>query len=215
VSEVNERALQAPKKPAVAPHDPLRLVRIVYAAVSRHTIGSDGVVHHEGSGVLYLDGSGRAAVLTTRSIADGSFTESGWFGSAPDIAQEQIKVLVPDGLWLRGHRVWVAPDRDLAVLVLDEAPPNLLVTPGSLLDFDAPPADLSAKVRAVREGGSELAPADLHLPDKVPERGPFHGGAAQLEDGRVVALFGWHARRNNAPAAVGLDAVPADLRPKP
>jgi hypothetical protein len=216
LTEVNPRALQAPKKPATAPHDPLQLVRIVYAAVSRHTIGSDGAVHHEGSGVLYLDGSGRAAVLTTRSIADGSFTEAGWFGSSPDIAQEQINVLVPGGPVLRGHRVWVAPDgRDLAVLVLDEAPPDLLVTPASLLDFEPPPADLSAKVRAVREGGSELAPAELHLPDKVPESGPWHGGAVQLEDGRVVALFGWRARRTSAPAAVGLDAVPADLRARP
>ena len=110
VAEVPTRALQPRRAVTRTTDEPVVLVRGVYAAVEEDTFSANDPVRHEGSGVLYLDGSGRAAVFTARSIADGSYTEADSFGGDPDIGQEQIKVLIPNGPVLRAHRVWVAPD---------------------------------------------------------------------------------------------------------
>ncbi|MGE3173279.1 MAG: MlaD family protein [Planctomycetota bacterium] len=193
--------------------DHLVLVRVVYAAIERDTFSADDPVQHEGTGVLYLDASGRAVVLTARSVVDGTYTESDTFGGGPDIAREQLKVVIPSGPVLRAHRVWVAPDgRDLAALVLDEAPPDLVGSPPAMLHFAA--ADLAAaSVRAVRADGAAVAPAPLHWPDTVPDLDGYRGGAL-VRDERVGGLLGQtEAHANKAPAIVLLDAVPEDLRP--
>jgi hypothetical protein len=164
--------------------------------------------------VLYLDGSGRAAVLTARSVVDGAYTESDAFGASPQIAAEQIKVIVASGPVLRGHRVWVAPDgRDLAILVLDEAPPDLPITPAAMFAFDVE-ALTSVSTRSVRADGAAIAPVLHELPDRMPTLAD-HRGAALLRGDQVTALFGQRALGEAEPAVVRLDVVPADLRPRP
>lgn len=214
-SEVPERALLQAKPPTEAPRDPLALVRVVYSAIERDTFSADDPVDHEGTGVLYLDSSGRAAVLTARSIVDGDYTESDTFGASPDIAAEQIKVIVPSGPVLRGHRVWVAPDgRDLAVLVLDEAPPDLVVTPAAMFAFDTD-ALQTAATRSVRADGVAIVPVPLELPDRLPLLADHRGGAL-LRGDQVTGIYGQRALgANDAPAVVRLDVLPEDLRPKP
>ncbi len=214
-SEVPSSALVLPKPPSEPPRDPLVLVRVVYSALELDTFSANDPVDHEGTGVLYLDGSGRAAVLTARSVVDGSYTEWDAFGAAPDIAQEQLKVIVPGGPVLRAHRVWVAGDgRDLAVLVLDEAPPDLAVTPATMFAFDVEPVT-EAATRSVRADGAPIAAVPLVLPDRLPALAEHRGGAVLRAD-RVTGILGQNAERANEVAAlVRLDAVPPDLRPRP
>lgn len=216
VGEVPKQALAERPPPGVADDDPLVLVRIVYAAVEEDSLSADDPIHQEGSGVLFLDRNGRAAVFTTRSITDGSYTTSDTFGGDPEIAQEQIKVLVPQGPVLRAHRIWVAPDgRDLAVLMLDEgAPPDLRVTPAALFDFEARAAETVTAVRSAREDGVPHPPAPLRWPGEVPPVDRHRGGAVMAGE-RVVAILGQPAARTDGVAITGLDVVPADLRPRP
>lgn len=213
-AEVPAKALAAAAVPPAVARDPLVLVRIVYAAIERDTFSGDDAVQHEGTGVLWLDGSARAVVLTARSVVDGNYTEWDSFGAAPDIAQEQIKVIVPGGPVLRAHRVWVAPDgRDLAALVLDEAPPDLAVTPASMLAFDTEPLS-TATARAVRPDGAAQTAVEV-LADRLPLLEESRG-AALLRGERVAGLLGQAGeRRNGEPFVVRLDVVPDDLRPRP
>lgn len=213
VAEVPAGALLPAPRVAVDPGDPLVLVHVVYAAVEEDTLSASDPVRHEGTGVLFLDQSGRAAVVTARSVADGSYTESDTFGGAPEIVGEQIKVVVPGGPVLRAHRVWVAPDgRDLALLVLEGAPPDLQMTPPALLQFEAAvPAD-GAVVRATRADGTSLPAAPVQGTGGWPELQQHRGGAIVLAE-RVVALLGQQAAHTDVAALVALDAVPADLRP--
>lgn len=205
---------RGPPRPGRPPDDALVLVRIVYAAVELDTWSPNDPVRYEGTGVLYLDREGRAAVVTARSVVDGNYLEQDAFGGEPEIAQEQIKVLVPGGPVLRGHRVWVAPDgSDLAVLVLADAPPDLPVTRPARFSFAPIAAGTAAMVLAVRDGGSRLDPARLLLPEQAPELERYRGGAIE-QDGLVVGIYGVTARRSTRPAAVPIDAVPADLRPR-
>jgi len=214
-AEVPARALAKPPAQETQPRDPLVLVRIVYAAVELDTFSANDPVHAEGTGLLYLDGSARAVVLTARSLVDGNYTEWDTFGAAPDIAQEQLKVIVPGGPVLRAHRVWVAPDgRDLAALVLDEAPPALVGTPAAMFAFDAEPVTAAA-LHSVRADGAPLQSAKVELPDTIPALDEHRGGVL-VRDEHVVGLLGQRAERANAePALVRFDAVPADLRPRP
>jgi hypothetical protein len=214
LTDVPGSALVRPVPVAAPQRDPLVLVRIVYAAVEEDTFSGNDPVQAQGTGVLYLDSNGRAAVLTARSLVDGTYTESDTFGGDPEIAQEQLKVVVPHGPVLRAHRVWVAPDgTDLAVLVLEEAPPDLAVTPADMLEFDG--GDVTAAtVRSVRADCSLDAPFDLQWPERVPPLDLRRGGALLRQD-KVAALLGQQAARSTDPAVVSLAAVPADLRPRP
>lgn len=208
--DVPAEALEKPPAPVVQPQDPLVLVRVLYAAVEEDTFSADDDVHGEGTGVLYLDGSGRAVVLTPRSAVDGSYTVTDTFGGEPDIAKEQIKILLPGGPVLRAHRVWVAPDDlDLAALVLDEAPPALIGTPAAMLAF-APESIDGGDVRALGEDGSALATAKLDAEGLL----PVHRGGAIVRDGSVLGLVGQSGKRKNTtPSPIRLGSVPADLRP--
>ena len=212
-SEVPSAALVSPARPVLVPGDPLVLVRIVYAAVEEDAMSADDPVQSEGTGVLYLDGSGRAVVLTARSAADGAYITSDTFGGEPDIAKEQIKVKLPDGPVLRAHRVWVAPDGlDLTVLVLDEPPPALIGTPGDMLAFSKAPIEDVSEVRAVQADGQALAASALSASDLLPS---YRGGAI-VRDGKVLGVLGQSGmRKNSSQASVFIDSVPQDLRPRP
>lgn len=213
-SEVPSDALVQPVQTPVVPGDPLVLVRIAYAAVEQDSMSADDPVQSDGTGVLYLDSSGRAVVLTTRSAVDGSYITSDVFGGEPDIAKEQIKVVLRNGPVLRAHRVWVAPDGlDLAALVLDEAPPTLVGTPAELLSFAESAAAETGEVRAVRSDGQPLAKGTLGGETSLlPE---YRGGVLVL-DGKVTSLLGQTgARKNTSPSPIRLSSVPEDLRPRP
>ncbi|GDY01769.1 hypothetical protein LBMAG49_10980 [Planctomycetota bacterium] len=213
--EVPNSALQPKLKGGQVDNDPVVLVRIVYTAVEQDLFSPSDAVHHEGTGVLFLDGSGRPAVLVPRSAADGNYTESDPFDGDPEIAEEQIKVLVPSGPVLRAHRIWIDPHgRDLAVLVLEDAPPDLRITPADRLSFDEAKSDgLAAKVRAVRGDGAARPQVDVQLPKVKPDLDLYRGGPVQV-DGVVIGLYGQRARHESESMIVPLDSVPVDLRPK-
>jgi hypothetical protein len=202
----------AAAKPAIS-GEPLHLVRVVYAAVQVHTFSSDTPIRREGTGVLWLDRSGRAVVATARSLVDASYTESGWFGRAPTIGKEQLKVLLSGGPVLHAGRVWVEPGgKDLAALVVEDVPPDLLATPPAQLLFDGKTAAVDATLRLAREDGTLLPPQPLGEP--WPEV-PTSWGAAVLHGDQVFAVYGRKGGREVAPAVAALELIPDDLRPKP
>ncbi len=212
-SEVPAEALVRAASSSTLPRDPIVLVRIVYDAVERDSLSADDPVHGEGTGVLWFDRDGRAVVCTARSVVDGAYTTSETWGGSLDIVREQIRVAVPGGPVLRAHRVWVAPDElDLAVLVLDEAPPDLVGTPSDVLAFPAAlPA--AAVARSLRADGSVSARDDA-LSDLDATLVEFRGGAL-LDGGKAAGILGQSApRKNRTGRAVPLSVVPDDLRPR-
>ena len=156
-TEVPTQALAREVVSSTAPSDAIVLVRVTYDAIERDTFSADDAVHGEGTGLLWFDASGRAVVITARSVVDGAYTVSETFGGSVDIAREQITVAVPNGPVLRAHRVWVADQEvDLAALVLDEAPPDLRGTPLDRVAFDVEqPSGYS--LRSLRADGNAIA----------------------------------------------------------
>ncbi|HLQ36191.1 MAG TPA: MlaD family protein [Planctomycetota bacterium] len=213
-SNVPAAALRLPD-PTVAPtHEPLCLVRVVYAAISAHAIGADDAIQREGTGVLFDDVSGRPVVATARSLVDGSYTEHGWFGSRPAIVREQLRVVLSGGPVLGAGRVWVDPDgQDLAVLVLDGTPPDLPVTAAALFDRAAklPPA-LTAQLRCAGQDGTAQPALEVQWPEQQPDLDACRGGALLVSD-KVVGLVGQKGGRERVPVAVPLQRLPEDLRP--
>ncbi|MBM4062347.1 MAG: MCE family protein [Planctomycetes bacterium] len=206
-------ALLQPERPAEPPAPDLVLVRIVYAAVDHDFWSPDDPIHHEGTGVLFQDRAGRIVVATARSLVDGAYSETETFGSQPDIEQEQIQVMLPAGTVLRGARVWVhAGGRDLAALVLDEVPPDLLGTPADKLGFGGGEIGPDAQVRRV---GADAAPAPpVALGGReLPQLAENLGGAVVVA-GMVVGVYGRATAHADAPAVVPLDLLPEDLRPR-
>jgi hypothetical protein len=196
---------EALKQPAPAPKpsgDEIVLGRISYAAIERDTWSADDPIQRQGSGVVFLDRSGRAVVVTARSLVDGSFTERDLFGGDPDIDDEQIKVLLPDGLVLRAGRVWVDPrGNDLAALVLESVPPDWVGTAPSRLVFSGV-VDGPLQLLAAGADGLPVAVAS------DPAAGVEVPGAAVAAAGKVIGVGG----RNGA--VVALELLPEDLRPQ-
>jgi hypothetical protein len=207
LGEVPSRFRTAPRPAASTTDDGVVLVRVSYAAVERDTFSRDDDILRHGSGVLYRDASGRAVVVTARSLVDASFTERELWGD-PSIGAEQLKAMLPDGTVLRAGRVWVDPDgADLAALVLENAPPGLFGT--SSERFGAVPEG----ERAVRVAGPDGAPArdvPLHECRSVDLE---QLGALVHVGGQVAGLLVFGPDRD-APAVQPLDALPADLRPR-
>ena len=108
----------------------------------------------------------------------------------------------------------MATRSDLAVLVLEEAPPNLRLTAPDMFDFGEVTNDTVTGVRIAREDGSAQAPVSISWPSEVPEVGSHKGGAL-MANGRVVGVFGWPRAFNETAALVGMGALPEDLRPRP
>lgn len=186
--------------------DDLVLVRVVYAALERDTFSADDPIHAEGSGVLFVDRAGRTVVVTARSVVDGTFLERDVFGGDPEIVDEQLKVVLPSGTVVRAGRVWVhAGGADLAVLVLDDVPPDLVGTPAERLDFGGG-AHEDLTLRAVGPDGAALPPGPVPT-------GPEGLGGAVCAGGRVVGVLG-RTTADAAPSPTPLEQLPADLRPR-
>jgi hypothetical protein len=153
-------------------------------------------------------------VITARSLVDASYTEKDGYGE-PEIADEQIKVVLPGGGVLRAGRVWIdAGGSDLAALVLDGAPPDLAGTAADRLEFGL--GDLS-------ESSLRLAAADgAPLPPLVPPCQPVREalGAVVVAGGKAhaVVVADDHTNLGDGTSSlrtiVRLQRVPADLRPQ-
>ncbi len=206
IAAVPADALRRPPVAPPPPADSLVLVRITYAAVERDSLSADDPIRREGSGVLFLDRSGRSIVVTARSLVDGAFTENDLFGGDPEIDGEQIKVLLANGTVLRAGRVWVDPaGGDVAALVLEDAPPDMVGTPAARLVFAGTVPAGEPTVRAVGPDGAPLAPAPL----AAAADGSAHG-AAVVVDELVIGVCGGGGARQ----VVALELLPADLRPQ-
>lgn len=210
--EVPAAALKMQVQPPAPPQDPVCLVHIIYAAVELDTWSPNDPIRREGTGLLYLDRSGRPVVLTARSLCDGSYTESDLFGSSPTIAQEQIKVIVPNGPVLRAGRNWVQPDgRDLAILVLEDAPPDLRTTPAERLGFGALPEPLIGEMRTTREDGIARPPTPWPAPEVQLDG---QRGAVLQQGDNLLGLLGQQAGHQPTPRIAGFADIPDDLRPQ-
>jgi hypothetical protein len=213
VSEVPATALAERRSAPAAESDPLVVVRIVYVAVEEDTLSADDPIRREGSGVLYLDRGGRAVVLTARSLVDGSYTEQDTFGGAPDIAKEQLKVLIPGGPVLRAGRIWVDPEGgDMAVLALDEAPPDLRTTKEPSFVFTAELELAPTTIRCAGADGSVQPARAVEFPGNVPSITEARGGILQRGE-RIVGLCGQAGGQDPTVVAVPLRLLPPDLRP--
>lgn len=210
VASVPNEMLQTPAPPREPVRDDLVLVRISYAAIERDTWSPDDPIQRQGTGVMFLDRSGRAVVVTARSLVDGSYTELDAFGAAPDIDDERLKVQLANGNVLRAGRVWVHPDgADLAALVLEDVPPDLVGTPMSRLMFEGR-LDGQLVLRPTGPDGQALSPLPL---DGTAPAGIDLLGAAVGSGDRVFGV--WGQQPGAAAASVtALELLPADLRPQ-
>lgn len=211
VPPVPPDALRQPEASRPAVVDDVVVARITYAAVERDTFSADDPILRHGSGVLYLDRAGRSLVVTARSLVDGSFTEHDLFGGAPEIDDQQLKVQLGDGSVLRAGRIWVHPGGlDIAVLVLEDAPPDLAGTATARLAFGGEvPAGSELELRAAGADGMALPGQPLAADAAVVEA--THG-AAVVAAGRVIGVCG--KRPDGAGAVVALEQLPEDLRPR-
>ncbi|MBK8980471.1 MAG: MCE family protein [Planctomycetes bacterium] len=183
----------------------IRVVEIAYEAEEVDWFNANDRVRRESQGLLYHLPDGRRVVLTARSACDGNYIFEDMFGD-PDIGSEAIRVTLPEVGVLRAERLWIAPDElDLALLVVPDAPADVIVTPPARIAFDgAAPAEL------IRPGEDHPA----RLIDVVPTLADSRG-AALLREGRVVAILGQTSRERLEPAPVPLSILPAELRPVP
>jgi hypothetical protein len=210
IAPVPRDAMQVPRATPPPPaNEGLVLARITYAAVERDTWSKDDPIQRQGTGVLFLDRSGRTIVVTARSLVDGSYTESDAFGGDPDIDDEQLKVLLGNGTVLRAGRVWVDPTgNDLAALVLEDAPPDMVGTPPAKLVFSGNVDRADVMARAAGPDGAALPP----IPFAASAEQDVHG-AAVLAGDRVLGVVG-RAGGTGGPVVVALELLPADLRPQ-
>lgn len=210
ISAVPGKALAQNNDARTVVSDDVVLVRITYAAIENDTFSADDQILRSGSGVLFNDRVGRSIVVTARSLIDASFTETDGWGD-PEITGEQIKVQLVDGTVMRAGRVWVEPSgSDIAVLVLEDAKPDLLVTPSKCLMFDSE-GDVSAKrvLRAAGPDGAEM-PSQSITNLKISEDNL--GGGVFVGD-RVVGILG-HKVGGEESTTVLLKCLPSDLRPQ-
>ena len=213
LAEVPQRFLEDRPRASSAPRDDVVLVRVSYAAVERDTFSRDDQVRRQGTGLLYRDASGRAVVVTARSLVDASFTERELWGT-PTIGEEQLKVLLFDGTVLRAGRVWVHPEgEDLAALVLADAPPDLAGTPARQFAGAPDTSGSSAAARVLRVAGPDGAPsADVPFRVDVEVDRSTLGGVVHVA-GRIegILVFG---PDGDSRAVQALADLPADLKPR-
>ncbi|MBX3462596.1 MAG: MCE family protein [Planctomycetes bacterium] len=208
-----EAMRRAAPAPAAAPGgDGLVLVRITYSAIERDTWSPDDPIHRQGTGTLFVDRAGRAVVVTARSLVDGAFTERDLFGTLPTVTDEQTKVMLPDGTVLRAGRVWVDGEgQDLALLLLEDAPPDLRGTEAGRLCFDdAPSAGAEVAVRCAGADGGPVAPSAW---EGAAATGDRLGGATVAGD-KVIGVVGRRRALEDVASIVPLQRLPADLRPR-
>jgi hypothetical protein len=210
ISAVPAKALKQDDKGQEVVTDDVKIVRISYAAIERDTMSRDDPILRQGSGLLFLDQAGRTIVITARSLVDGSYAESDFWGD-PEIDNEQIKIQLPNGSVLRGGRVWVDPaGHDLAALVIEDMRPNVIGTPSSKMMFEGAAPDSQWMLRSAGPDGSELPTKplskDLVMSDDC------RGGIAIAED-KVFGIYGL-GHGGEGTAVVLLEKLPKELRPR-
>lgn len=213
VADVPQDALRRESAAVVPPTNDVVAVRISYAAIERDTWSADDVIQRQGTGLLVLDGVGRAVVVTARSLVDGAFTERDAWGGDPEIDAEQIQVLLPDGTVLRAGRVWVdGGGADIAALLLEDAPPNLRGTPLARLHFAGPltTAGSEPSISCAGADGVPMAAIPIGAAGNVAEH---LGGLVAVGD-LVFGVFGRLRATGSEPAVVSLELLPNDLRPR-
>ncbi|MCR9244485.1 MAG: MlaD family protein [bacterium] len=213
VAAVPAEALARATPMGAAATDDVVIVRIVYAAVEEDTFSANDPVHVEGSGVLYVDRSGRPVVVTARSLVDGTFLDLEAFGDDPEITDEQIKVMLPSGAVLHAGRVWVEPaGADLAALVLTQSPEDLRGTATERLMFgDAAGASSPFELRRAAADGNAV-PAEV-FNQASPQSLATMRGAAVLGGGKILGIYGQSPTDAEEPIVVALRLLPDDLRP--
>lgn len=213
VADVPSEALQ-PRRSGAKAADDVAAVRIVYAATERDTFTPDDAIQHEGTGLLFVDRSGRPVVVTARSLVDAAFSERDGLGGDPEISDEQIKVMLPTGTVLHAGRVWVHPEGvDLAALVLTETPADLVGTSTDRLHFEENAApDPPYTLRCAGPDGSALSPEPFDAAD-LPEPAA-RLGAPVVAGGKVIGVYGRVAGTDVEAAIVPIHLLPADLRPR-
>ncbi|GAB4136142.1 MAG: hypothetical protein Fur0037_00490 [Planctomycetota bacterium] len=210
-SGVPPEALVVQKPKSEAPADPIRLARVAYSAVEQDVLSPDDPIRREGTGLLYLDKSGRPLILTARSLCDGRYTETDVFGSDPEIAQEQIRVVIGGGSVLRAARLWThAGGKDLAVLVLEDAPPDLDTTPADRILCEAPKDAADVAIRGTAADGST---EDLGTWPGEPRAGRSRLGAILLRKGLAAGLIGISEGHSEQETSIWFCDLPEDLRP--
>lgn len=195
-----------------APADEVVLVRITYAATERDTLSSDDELLRHGTGVLFVDRAGRAVVVTARALVDGAYTEHDFWWGDPEIVDEQLKVLLPDGTVLRAGRVWVDPEgANLAALVLDGARPDLTGTPSHRIGRPTElPEEAPRRLRAAGPDGGTMPEQELQ-PGASASAELL--GAAVVHDGKLLGVWTFLPGGEGG-AVVSLDRLPDDLRPR-
>lgn len=194
-----DRSTRAVPGPAVGPS----LVEVIYEAEERDWLSANDELQRRGTGILLVDRGGRTVVITPRSLCDAS-TIFEDFLSDPDVVREAIRVVVPGVGVFRAGRSWVDPEgSDLAMLVLENAPPDLRVTDPKDLAFAGADTEGELLVQAV---GDET-PISLDLEAvRLEER---RGGLA-LRAGVVIGLVG---EVDGIPSLIPLSRIPEALRP--
>ena len=204
--ELSELAAAAARPAGIgtAPLTGPSLVEVVYEAEERDWLSANDQLRRRGTGLLFVDRGGRTVVITPRSLCDAS-TIFEDFLSEPDVIREAIRVVVPGVGVLRAGRSWVDPEgEDLAVLVLENAPPDLRVTMSEELGFEEPESSADTLYQSSGEDGA--VPGDLTSLSLDERR-----GAVAVRGGVVVGIVG---ERDGNPAIVPLSRLPEALRPK-
>ncbi len=191
----------------------VRLVRVFYEAVERDWFSPDDPIDRTSTGVLVEDGNGRVVVVTTRTACEGNYFVRDSLGVMPDIDKERIRVALPEGTVLQAARTWTdAGQSDLAVLVLQDAPPTLRGTRVEQLSFatDVP----GESVRALDAQGAEQTAAPVAASDGPAARLDLHRGGAVLAAGKVVGILGQAAGTDERATVIPLARLPEALRPR-
>lgn len=205
--------IKVPDPPEDRPGDPtdesgVCTVKVSFEAVEEDWLSANDRVNRDSTGVLFIDTTGRAVVVTCRSACDAAYFMSDTFGMDPDIKDESIRVTLANGAVLRAGRSWVAANGlDLALIVLEDAPPDLDVTDAEQFDFDPAAADGGSLTQRDFEGSVEPLTKSA-LPSVDAARGRL-----LLREGRVVGLLGQVAGQNTNPRVIPIAELPAELRP--
>lgn len=199
------REQAAPVGPGVGGRG-LRIVEVVYECTEDDWLSPDDVEQRRGSGLLFADPQGRTVVLTVRSLCDGSSFMADTLGS-PEIRSEAIRVVVGGIGVFRAGRTWIDQSGgELALLVVEDAPPDLAMTPAADLDFEADPAKAGEFATASTEHSNVLG-------ESLPALDAARGGVL-IREGRAFGLIGGSSDDPDRPARIGLGALPLELRPK-